>query len=257
MNIQLYCPKPKNELNLNLLAECEQIDWIDRIGKPSDRPFLIIDEGHLGLADPSWPKILPVFVDFQSAASTHRRLHGGGAGQAVAKAVGLNKKRDLSVWDGTAGLARDSFVLASLGAQVTLFERNPVVYLLLKNGFDNLSLTGDSELMVIHQRLQLYSGSFLEHPQTDTAPPDVIYLDPMFPERQKSAKVKKDMALFHDIVGADEDADSLLAPALDLATFRVVVKRPKQAPPLAGRKPSTELVGKSNRFDIYTKRAIA
>ena len=69
-----------------------------------------------------------------------------------------------------------------------------------------------------------------------TPPPDVVYLDPMYPHRQKSALVKKEMRVFQSLVGADEDADLLLAPALALATRRVVVKRPDYAEPLAGRK---------------------
>lgn len=83
------------------------------------------------------------------------------------------------------------------------------------------------------------------------------YLDPMFPVRRSKAAVKKDMALFHTLVGPDEDADALLAPALALAQRRVVVKRPRIAPPLAGHQPGMILSGKSSRFDIYPLKSIS
>jgi 16S rRNA (guanine1516-N2)-methyltransferase len=81
--------------------------------------------------------------------------------------------------------------------------------------------------------------------------PDVVYLDPMFPHRKKSAAVKKEMRLFQQLLGPDQDADLLLAPALNLAKKRVVVKRPAGAPYLAEQKPDIELKGKANRFDVY------
>lgn len=61
--------------------------------------------------------------------------------------------------------------------------------------------------------------------------PDVVYLDPMYPHRQKSALVKKEMRVFQSLVGNDDDADSLLIPAMTIAKRRVVVKRPNYASP--------------------------
>lgn len=257
MSTPLYCPSRRDPLNQSLLEKLAQLDWVVPVSKPSNRPFLIIEEGRLGLADPTWPKVLPVMVDFVTGSAAHRRQFGGGVGQAVAKAVALNKRKDLSIWDATAGLGRDAFVMASLGANVTLFERHPVVRLLLEDGLSRLSLSGDPELQAIASRLTLAGVSIQGFSFDDSTRPDVVYLDPMFPERGKKAKVKKDMSLFHTLVGADEDADALLAPALEAAVYRVVVKRSKSAPELAGTKPVTALLGKSSRFDIYSKKAIA
>ena len=81
--------------------------------------------------------------------------------------------------------------------------------------------------------------------------PDVVYLDPMFPVRTKSALVKKEMRVFHDLVGDDDDAPALLKAALDAGVRRVVVKRPRVSDYLGGEAPSHQCVGKSNRFDIY------
>ena len=78
----------------------------------------------------------------------------------------------------------------------------------------------------------------------------------MFPQRDKSALVKKEMRLFRPLAGDDEDAPALLAAALALATHRVVVKRPRKAPAIAGEPPGYILEGKSSRFDIYPKKSL-
>jgi 16S rRNA (guanine1516-N2)-methyltransferase len=86
--------------------------------------------------------------------------------------------------------------------------------------------------------------------------PQVIYLDPMFPHRDKSALVKKEMRLFRPLTGDDDDAPALLEAALALATHRVVVKRPRKAPAIGGGAPAYVLEGKSSRFDIYPKKSL-
>ncbi len=206
----------------------------------------------------------PVQADFIGGALGHRRRYGGGRNQDIARAVGVNRKAALSVVDLTAGLGRDAFVLASLGATVTLVERNPVVAALLDDGMQrarrHASAAGvaDAELADILSRMALVHADsrpwLLALPAAEW--PDVIYLDPMFPERRKSARVKKDMAAFHGLVGADDDADELLAVALERVRYRVVVKRPSGAPPLAGRAAASAIVGKSTRFDIYARQRI-
>ena len=83
--------------------------------------------------------------------------------------------------------------------------------------------------------------------------PEVVYLDPMYPQRQKSAAVKKEMAYFHELVGAATAADEvlLLQTARRHATKRVVVKRPQGGAVLAGEAPAFQYQGKSTRFDVY------
>ncbi|UTW46078.1 class I SAM-dependent methyltransferase [bacterium SCSIO 12696] len=202
----------------------------------------------------------PVRCDFASGAAAHRRQYGGGKKQDLSRAVGLDKRTDLSVVDMTAGLGRDGFVLATLGARVTLLERNPVVHALLADGLQRAADAGEPDLQTIVGRMQLLPWDALqlgcEAQSTLQAEADVAYLDPMFPERQKSAKVKKDMQAFHVLVGDDADADQLLTNALDLARYRVVVKRPAKAPYLDNRKPAHSLVGKSTRYDIYSKQKL-
>lgn len=196
--------------------------------------------------------------DFISGELRHRRLYGGGKNQMILKATGLNKHKP-SIMDLTAGLGRDSYVLATAGARVTMFERQPVVAALLADGLRRLRSAGDEQELAIAQRLSLHKGDSLNclPALAEREAADVIYLDPMFPERGKAAKVKKSMAFFHHLVGNDDDSAALLPLALATARYRVVVKRPRHAPPLADLKPSLCFEGKSTRFDVYPLKKMA
>ena len=197
------------------------------------------------------PKQGDILVDFASGATSYRRLHGGG--EAIAKACGMLKKRDITVLDATAGLGRDGFVLANLGASVTLVERNPAVAALLFDGLRRAALV--PELHWVAERMQLLHLPADRALQTHTAV-DLVYLDPMFPHRDKSALVKKEMQVFRQVVGDDDDASQLLEAALGCARYRVVVKRPRKAPAIAGPEPAARVEGKSSRYDIYPIRAL-
>lgn len=196
----------------------------------------------------------PVRVDFVAGALAHRRHFGGGKGQDIARAIGLHRNARLTVADLTAGLGRDAFVLANLGATVIMLERHPVVAALLADGLERARAhDDDAGLTAIIARMQLIqqdAAAWLGRQEAGTAP-DVIYLDPMFPERQKSARVKKEMAAFQELVGRDDDAAGVLALALRTARYRVVVKRPVGAPALGDGEVGTVIAGKSTRFDIY------
>lgn len=198
----------------------------------------------------------PVRVEFVTGKMGYRREHGGGAGQLVAKAVGLQKTRaNLHIVDATAGLGQDAFILAALGCRVTLFERNPVIHALLADGMARAALNVDCAAIV--ERMHLMEGSsigWLEQVGSDAA--DVIYLDPMFPHRDKSALVKKEMQVFRTVVGDDGDSGPLLTAALAAARYRVVVKRPRKAPAIAGPEPTTRIEGKSSRYDVYSIKAL-
>ena len=197
----------------------------------------------------------PVRVDFVGGAAAHRRQFGGRTGQMIAKAVGVQGATRPHVLDATAGLGRDAFVLACLGCKVDLIERNPVVAALLQDGLQRARQ--DMDVAAIVALMTLQQGNAIELLQNwRDEPPQVIYLDPMFPERSKSAQVKKEMRLFQPLVGGDDDAPLLLAAALELASHRVVVKRPRIAPALEGTKPGYTLQGKSSRFDIYPKKSL-
>lgn len=218
--------------------------------------LLFLDEQGLGLQLTGKGAPGPVRAEFVTGKMGYRREHGGGAGQLVAKAVGLQKTRaTLHVVDATAGLGQDAFVLASLGCRVTLFERNPVIHALLADGLARAALNVDCAAIV--ERMRLLDGSSIDWlAQADAEAADIVYLDPMFPHRDKSALVKKEMQVFRTIVGDDEDSGQLLAGALERARYRVVVKRPRKAPAIEGPEPTTRIEGKSSRYDVYSIKAL-
>ncbi len=190
----------------------------------------------------------PLWVDFLGAAMERRR----GAGRRhhpLARAVG--RKRPLPrVLDATAGLGRDSYVLASLGYEVVAVERCPLLHALLENG---LARAVGSEAA---SRLRLVGGDardYIAHlPENQL--PDVVYVDPMFPTRTKAALVKKEMQFFQRLLARgsedESDAESLFEVARSKARQRVVVKRPAKAPTLAGE-PAYEVRGGRVRWDVY------
>ena len=207
---------------------------------------LVLTPEHLELRKRDEPKLGGIFVDFVGGAMAHRRKFGGGRGEAVAKAVGIKGDYLPDVVDATAGLGRDAFVLASVGCRVRMLERNPVVAALLDDGLARGY--ADAEIGGwLQERLQLIHASSLTALTDITPRPQVVYLDPMFPHKQKSALVKKEMRVFQSLVGPDLDADGLLEPARLLATKRVVVKRPDYAPPLANVATPNAVVTKGHR----------
>jgi 16S rRNA (guanine1516-N2)-methyltransferase len=237
---------------LKILAQQTAAKWGLTYSETIDSGLALVQQvSHLELRQLDEPKVGAVKVDFASDALTFRRLHGGGKKEAIARAIGLKGQDSLQVLDATAGLGRDAFVLASLGCVVDMIERSPVVAALLQDGLDRAAVAQELSNW-LPARLQLCHGiakDLLNNWQGHC--PDVVYLDPMFPHRKKSAAVKKEMRLFQQLLGPDEDADLLLEPALALAKKRVVVKRPSGAPFLAGKKPQIEMLGKANRFDVY------
>ncbi|MDX2484554.1 MAG: class I SAM-dependent methyltransferase [Pseudodonghicola sp.] len=188
-------------------------------------------------------------VDFVGGAVAHRLRFGGGRGQALAKAMGLRAGKTPTIIDATAGLGRDSFLLASLGAQVTMIERSEKMHALLADGMDRAAQEG-GELREIIGRMTLLKGDAKDVLPELSA--EAILVDPMHPERKTSALVKLELRQVREIVGTDEDAVDLMRVALETARNRVVLKWPAKADPIAGiRKCSHQILGKTTRYDVF------
>jgi 16S rRNA (guanine1516-N2)-methyltransferase len=217
---------------------------------PAEAAFMLMIDQHGVSITRTATTHQPLRVNFTSPSMNYRRRFGGGRGQAIARAVGLKGGSKPRVLDATAGLGRDSFILASLGCSVTLIERHIIVAALLSDGLHRGS--GQEEISPVIKRMSLNvtdaQNWISDH---DGEGIDVIYIDPMFPPRTKSALVKGDMQLLHDLVGVDEDVELLLSTALRSNASRVVVKRPKRSANVAGFTPGFVLQGKSSRFDVY------
>ncbi|MEZ5571921.1 MAG: class I SAM-dependent methyltransferase [Halioglobus sp.] len=199
----------------------------------------------------------PVAVDFGSSDMRHRRRSGGR--ELLGKAVGLDKKPLLSVLDATAGLGRDAFVLADLGCDILLCERQPVMAELLRAGLEIAAGSADSWLVDTVRRMELFPSDARLISPSRLQKIEVIYLDPMFPPRGKSAAVKKEMALFQQLLEPDaheREGEALLLWALQQNAARVVVKRPIRASSLAALPPSHSITGKAVRYDVYVHRSL-
>ena len=192
-----------------------------------------------------------MIIDFTKGSMGYRLSHCQGRNELIVKAVGWKKDQPLHIYDTTAGLGRESFLLAQVGCQITLFERHPEIGVLLEQNLARSAL--DPTLSPIIQRMTLYKQcaiDFLEN--FIEIAPDVIYCDPMFPLRSKSALVKKEMQFLHAMVSPDSDSEKLVALACKIAKKRVVVKRPHLAPALK-ENPAFVLKARAHRFDIYLK----
>lgn len=189
-----------------------------------------------------------VRVDFDGAALRHR-LQGGA--ELVAKAVRGRSREPLRVVDATAGLGRDALVLAARGFAVTMVERSPVVAALLEDGLMRAVASSENAVAAAAKQLDLVCADAVVWLGSAAPQPDVIYLDPMFPDERKSALPRKEMQLFQLLLAHGAEDPALLVAARQAARIRVVVKRPVKGPPLAGVEPAYELSGKAVRFDVY------
>jgi 16S rRNA (guanine1516-N2)-methyltransferase len=251
--IPIYCAEPARRDTARRLSERYLLPLVRQ--RPTAGYWLELEFERLALVTVG-KQHGAVYAEFVEGAARHRREHGGGRGQPVARAIGLKGAAAPSVVDATAGLGRDAFVLASLGCHVTLVERSPVAAALLDDALARASV--DPATRDIAARMRLVHADAIDWLETlaETARPEVVYVDPMFPETGKSAAAKKDMQAFQQVIGDDLDSARLLAAAIGAARGRVVVKRPRLGAEIEGVPPTARMEGKSTRFDIYAIKAL-
>ncbi len=221
------------------------------------------DAGGLSLQDASEPWATATRVDFLDATLQYR-LRTTGKRQGLGKAVGLDKTasgQQIFVVDATAGLGRDALVLANLGCRVLLLEQSPVMHALLADGFRRGRGEATSAFLTVLERMQLQRADARQWLAAaaggETERPDVVYLDPMFPPRSKQAKVKKDIALLHRLLGSESDLGSLLQAALAVARYRVVLKRPDGKLPPGLPAPTLWIGDKPAAFAVYVNSSFS
>lgn len=151
--------------------------------------------------------------------------------------------------DATAGLGQDSLLLAAAGFRVVLFESDPTIFSLLADSLERAA--GDPALAEAVLRMEARQEDSVTALRCLDEVPDVVYLDPMFPARTKSAAVKKKFQLLHELERPCGNEAELLSAARAAHPRKIVVKRPAKGPYLAGEKPSYSLGGKAVRYDVY------
>lgn len=230
-----------------------------------DDALISFDKEGAGLTLLNQIKMKPLLLDFELLSYRQRLLRGGRQKEPVARAVMNGLEDGALVFDATAGLGRESMILAHAGAKVVSFERQLPIWIILNDAlkraqgsrFFPFTLPILSPIGTIKDYSLALAGTD-NHSLTlandlNNARPEVIYYDPMFPERENSAQVKKDMFVFQQVIGEDKDIIEFLELALELAVKRVVLKRPSYAPPLAvaGLERSYFVDGGQCRFDCY------
>ena len=187
--------------------------------------------------------------------------------------------------DATAGLGEDSFILAAAGFHVIMCEYNPVIAALLADALERAQngpsisrgggaddLTGvsveerkhggrysdsfeteqiESGIREIANRMELIMGNGIDILASLEKRPDLIYLDPMFPAKQKSGISTKKLQLFQQLETPCAAEEELLKAAFEAGPQRIVVKRPIKGKPLAGRRPAHTIECRNVRYDCY------
>lgn len=179
----------------------------------------------------------------------HRVTNGRLQHEMLVKAAKSDKVGRKAI-DATAGMGEDAFLLAAQGYEVTLYEQNPVVAILLKDALRRAKK--HPVLKDIAARMKLVEGDSVECMSKLLDPVDVIYLDPMFPARQKSSLINKKLQLIQKLEPPCSEETDLFDAAIKAAPDKIIVKRPLKSEFLAGRKPSYTLNGKAIRYDCYT-----
>ena len=247
--VGIYYTEPEQKKRVEQLAVHLQLP-LTKVTAGYDL-LLTFSEGRLNLFAPNQPSLKgKVYTEFVKGTAGYRRKHG--KKELLLRAIGFRKDRPPNVLDVTGGLGKDSFLMASHGCTVHILERNRIVAALLNDGLQRA--LGSPQTIDIAARIKLTVQDSIQYMQNifDLGSKfDVIYLDPMFPPRSKSALVKKEMQLLQKLIGRKDDGLLLLQTALKAAEKRVVVKRAKKAQFLGDRKPTHSLEGKTIRYDVF------
>ncbi len=221
-------------------------------GTDDDAYSLRIDRDRVELLAPRSQGFRPFSIDFGPRGAAGRIQRSNRRNEPLIRAVGARQATSYRVVDATPGLGRDAMLLAAYGFRVTLVERSPVVVALLDDALCRAAMAAPQWRMAA-QRLTLRSGDSIRWLSAlpPAGRPDVVYLDPMFPQRRKSALVRKEMRILQAIVGEDRDSGQLMEVALERARHRVVVKRPKGSNCLGDVRPDHVIDSKSVRYDVY------
>lgn len=232
----IYIPKNISTENLNYISNlCKTFDFIISDKVPKEEFFLFWENNYLSLQNNK----NKIFVDFNNSKLQYRikRINH----EKISKIV--NKNCSL-ICDATAGLGTDAFIIANLNLKIHLFENNPFIAILLKDGINR------AKNKYINN-MDLKFGSFYKYYCNKDIKPDIIYLDPMFPNNNKSSLSNKKMEFFKYVVGIDNDCQELVKFAFQMATKKIIIKRPLKADFIINKKPNHQYFGRAIRYDVY------
>lgn len=240
-------------INTNL-QEFEKINQnltlkeLNKINKIDDFDYIFMKENdilYLKNCNSNLPAICCNFED----KSLLYRLETSGKNQDLEKACGINKNTK-TIIDTTAGMGKDSFILASYDVKIIMIEKNKLIYYLLKDGIERAINSNNQKIKNICKNMTLYNSNSIDFLQNFYEKVDCIYLDPMFTKENGKSLVKKEMQIFHNLAFYG-DNEKLFKIAIQKANNRVIVKRMLDSPLLINMQPSYQIKGKTVRYDIY------
>ena len=250
----LFCAKHENLVNgISSRLDIKIVSEVDKtIDKPVDENnaevtwmlFYRDDQLHLSHTGDLRSSIT---VDFDRYFDVLSKTNGFSRKSLLGRATGAKPGESRKLIDATAGLGRDSLVLAALGFRVQAFERSPIIFELLKDGMRRANDQSE-ELTTLLTKIDFQCGDAIELMTARSV--EVVYLDPMYPERRKSSLPKKEMQVLQRLLGKSTDVELMFESALVAATERVVIKRPLSVTPVKKGLVSS-FSGKSVRFDLY------
>ena len=240
--MQMICAAPPYEEEARQLASRLSLSFISSLPE-NETPCLFLDEDGLALTGEG----MTVRGDFTRLLPRLRpdRLRG----ELLVRAAGKPASDGRPGVDMTAGLGEDSFLLAAAGHRMLLFERDAVICALLSDALRRAAEV--PELADAAGRITLTCDDSTAAVASLSETPAFVYLDPMFPARQKSGLVKKKFQLLHLLEAPCADESALFTAALAAQPDKIIVKRPRKAASLAGRRPGYSFSGKTIRYDCY------
>ncbi|MBL0319511.1 MAG: class I SAM-dependent methyltransferase [Alphaproteobacteria bacterium] len=239
-----------NQPFLQHLAQTCHFDFVSALSD-QDGIFLVVSDLQISIHTHHQHQKLEYCSGFTEASLAYRSHKTSIHQEPLAEAIGLKHGTPLTVVDTTAGWGRDAFILASLGAKMIVLEQSPVLWFMLMYNIHIYKQQSDLD-DILMECFWNKSQDWLSSLSHDDKP-EVVYLDPMFPEKKKTSLAKKEMQILQLLLGkGDEDESAqLLQASLKVAAKRVVVKRPSRASFLGDVTPSFSKAGKSARFDVY------
>ncbi len=219
---------------------------IQFMSEDRDQQTLILENNHLSYLSPA-----PIFFDFDSKLKYHASRKYKLKKELLAKSLGLSHHLKTIVIDGSLGTGKDALLMLSFGATLWGYERNPIVYLLLKDAYFR-SLDGPFKEL-LSERFTITFGEaedfYSQKNLHDSSDKSVFYFDPMFQKMRNKSKSKKEMEIFKFLVGSDDDYENVLEWACSQKFNRVVLKRSIHDG--FYKRPTVSFEGKSVRYDTY------
>lgn len=197
--------------------------------------------GVLYLKDSKNNNIKPICIDFSKYIVEN---------SALLKACRINGNEKIKLLDCTAGLVKDTFVLASNGYSVIAIEKNKTIFNLIDNAVK--IGTKNEYIKKVLDRIKFLNMDSIDFLENSEEKFDCIYLDPMFEESKKSRLVNKNMQIFHKLTD-NSDNKKLFNLAMEKVLKKVVVKRSLYGELLINKTPDFQIKEKTIRFDVYLK----